>query len=78
MRDLPTDVRNAARWLNDQPLTLPEHVRDHLDVVLAYLLGHTTRPAACDRCLPDIAGHPIDAHAPGQQPCEHAHRAAAQ
>jgi hypothetical protein len=33
-------MRAAARWLADQPLTLPDHVADRLDVVLAYLLGH--------------------------------------
>lgn len=40
--DIPVDVRDAARWLADAPLTLPDHVADHLDVVLAYLL--TARP----------------------------------
>jgi hypothetical protein len=43
MAEVPEDVRAAARWLAYQPLTLPDHVADHLDVVLAYVLGHTTR-----------------------------------
>jgi hypothetical protein len=33
-------VRAAARWLADQPFTLPDYVADRLDVVLAHLLDH--------------------------------------
>lgn len=40
---VPVDVHDAARWLADQPLTLPSHVADRLDVLLAYVLGHRTR-----------------------------------
>ena len=45
MPDVPADVRDAARWLADQPLTLPEHVGDRLDVVLAYVLTARPQPA---------------------------------
>jgi hypothetical protein len=45
---VPEDVRAAARWLADQPLSLPDHVADHLDVVVAFVLGQTTRQDSSD------------------------------